>query len=143
MGFLGPPSEPIKLPSPLIGILSEFSSSWKVPNVDSRLWLLQGHNMNTIIYYTRKSAKKLFNTLYPHKSFIRCNAFCVSYKLCITDIHYSSKDMYQFQNYTQVINDNNQVVSTHLHINSLWESLIFMRGYGILMLIFWLHKTFA
>ena len=35
VSFQGPPSEPIKLPSPLIGILSEFSSSWKVPNVDS------------------------------------------------------------------------------------------------------------
>ena len=71
MGFLGPPGEPIKLPSPLIGILSEFSSSWKVPNVDSRLWLLQGHNLSTIVYYTMKSAK-LSNTIYLHKCFIQC-----------------------------------------------------------------------
>ena len=57
VGFLGTPGKPIKLPSPLIGILSEFSSSWKVPNVGSRLWLLQGHSLSTIVYYTMKSAQ--------------------------------------------------------------------------------------
>ena len=70
-GFYGPQSEPVKLPSPLIGILSDFSSSWKVPNV--RLWLFQGHNLNTIVYYTLKSAM-FSNTIYPHKCFIQCNA---------------------------------------------------------------------
>ena len=71
VGFLGPPGEPIKLPSLLIGILSEFSSSWKVPNVGSRLWLLQGHNLSTIVYYTMKTAK-LSNTIWLHKCFIQC-----------------------------------------------------------------------
>ena len=68
VGFLGPPAphnEAVKLPSPLIGILSEFSSSWKVPNVGSRLWLLQGHNLSTIVYYTMKSAK-LSNAIWLH-----------------------------------------------------------------------------
>ena len=71
MGFLGPPSKPVKLPSPLIGILSEFSSSWKIPNGGSRFWLLQGHNLSTIVYYTMKSAK-LYTTFNIHKCFIQC-----------------------------------------------------------------------
>ena len=66
-GFSGPKSEPIKLPSPLIGILSDFSSSWKVPNV--RLWLLLGHNLSTIVYNIMKSAK-LSNIIYLQKCFI-------------------------------------------------------------------------
>ena len=70
-GFSGTPGKPIKLPSPLIGILSEFSSSWKVPNVGSRLWLLQGHNLSTIVNYTMKSAK-LSNAIRLHKCFIQC-----------------------------------------------------------------------
>ena len=71
VGFLGPPNEPFKLQSPLIGILSEFSSSWKVPNVGSRLWLLQWHNLSTIVNHTMKSAK-LSNTICPHKCLIQC-----------------------------------------------------------------------
>ena len=64
VGFLGP------LASPLNCILSEFSSSWKVPNVGSRLWLLQGHNLSTIVYYTMTSAK-LSNTTW--QCFIQCS----------------------------------------------------------------------
>ena len=70
--FSGTPGELIKLLSPLIGILSEFSSSWKVPNVGSRLWLLQGHNLSTIVNYTMKSAK-LSNAFWLHKCFIQCS----------------------------------------------------------------------
>ena len=66
--FSGTPSKPAKLPSPLICFLSEFSSSWKAPNVGSRLRLLQLLNLSTIVYHTMKSAK-LSNAICPHKCF--------------------------------------------------------------------------
>ena len=86
--FSGPPSKPIKLPSPLICILSEFSSSWKIPNVGSRLWLLQGHNLSTIIYNSMKSAK-LSNTIYLHKWFIQCTGEGHGGHHCIYVLRYS------------------------------------------------------
>ena len=61
------------MPSPLICFLSEFSSSWKAPNVGSRLRLLQWLNLSTIVYHTMKSAK-LSNAICPHKCFIWCSA---------------------------------------------------------------------
>ena len=45
-------------------------------NVGNRLWLLQGHNLSTIVNYTMKSAK-LSKGFWLHKCFIQCIAVVI------------------------------------------------------------------